>query len=191
MTQLEMAKKGVVTTQMKAVAYDEGVDTGFVMRGIADGTIVIPANIGHIKLKPCGIGKGLRTKVNVNLGTSQDCNDIELELEKVRVAEKYGADAVMDLSTGGDINEIRRKVISTTSLTIGTVPIYQAGIGAIAKRGSIVDMTAGDMFAAIEEQAKDGVDFVTVHCGVTQAVIARLKKAGRLTGIVSRGGAFL
>lgn len=191
MTQLELAKKGIISPEMKLVAHDEGVDAEFVMQGIARGTIVIPANTVHKGLKPYGIGSGLRTKVNVNLGTSPDYGDIPTELEKVRVAMECQADTVMDLSTGGNIAEIRRAIIAATPLPIGTVPIYQVGIEAIEKRGAIVDMTVDDIFEVIEQQAQDGVDFMTVHCGVTQGVIACLKSASRLTGIVSRGGAFL
>ena len=191
MTQLEMAKKGKISPQMTAVAANEGVDVEFIRQGIADGTIVIPANPNHRNLVPCGIGKGLRTKVNANLGTSSDFGDAASELKKLAAVIKYQADAVMDLSTGGDLSAIRRRIIEASPIPVGTVPIYQAGIGAISKHGSIVEMTADDLFAAIEEQAKAGVDFITVHCGVTRSAIARLKKQGRVADIVSRGGAFL
>jgi phosphomethylpyrimidine synthase len=191
MTQLEMARKGEITPQMEAVARVEGLDAEFVRAGVAKGTVVIPANVRHANLVPCGIGTGLSTKVNANIGTSSDFGDESTELEKLRVALAAGADTVMDLSTGGDISAIRRAIIAATSLPVGTVPIYQAGIEAIDKRGAIVKMSVDDIFAAIEDNARDGVDFVTVHCGVTQAAIARLKQQGRVTDIVSRGGAFL
>jgi len=191
MTQLEMAKKGIISPQMAAVARDEGLDAELVRQGVSDGVVVIPANVNHKNLVPCGIGKGLRTKVNANIGTSPDYGSIETELEKLQVAVAAGADAVMDLSTGGDIPAIRRAIIAGGTVAIGTVPIYQAGIGAIERYGAIIRMTADDIFTAIEEHCRDGVDFVTVHCGVTQSAIGRLKKQGRVTDVVSRGGAFL
>jgi len=191
MTQLELARKGTVSSPMKHVAEKEGVETNFIIQGLTDGEIVIPANVNHTNLVPCGIGKGLRTKVNANIGTSSDFCDLNAELRKLRTAIDFGADTVMDLSTGGDISAIRKAIMSASTAPVGTVPIYQAGIEAIENRGAIVDMSVDDIFAVIEEHAKDGVDFMTVHCGVTQASIARLKKQGRMTDIVSRGGAFL
>ncbi|MBI2328915.1 MAG: phosphomethylpyrimidine synthase ThiC [Chloroflexi bacterium] len=191
MTQLELAKEGIISPQMESVAQYEGVEAEFIRRGVAQGTIVIPANTEHTNLVPCGIGQGLKTKVNANIGTSSDYGTTETELEKLRVVIDCGADAVMDLSTGGDIAAIRRAIIAASSLPVGTVPIYQAGIEAIDRHGAIVRMTADDLFAAIEEQARDGVDFITVHCGVTQSAIARLKRQERVADVVSRGGAFL
>ncbi len=191
MTQLELAKQGILSPQQRHVADAEGVDEEFVLRNIAEGRIVIPANVNHRNLVPCGIGQGLRVKVNANIGTSSDYGTVESELEKLRVAIEFGADTVMDLSTGGDISAIRRAIIEASHLPVGTVPIYQAGIEAIEKRGAIVSMTVEDIFAAIEQQAKDGVDFMTLHCGVTLATIERLKRQRRLTDVVSRGGAFL
>ena len=191
MTQLELAKEGIISSQMKLVAQQEGVDAEFIRQGVAKGTIVIPANINHTNLVPCGIGQGLKTKVNANIGTSSDFGSIDTELEKLRVAIDCGADTVMDLSTGGDISAIRRAIIASSSVPIGTVPIYQAGIEAIDKRGAIVKMTIDDLFAGIEEHAGDGVDFITVHCGVTRSAVAKLKQQGRVTDVVSRGGAFL
>jgi phosphomethylpyrimidine synthase len=191
MTQLELARKGNISPQMMAVAQHEGLDAEFIRQGVAQGTIVIPANINHANLAPYGIGQGLKTKVNANIGTSSDFGTVDSELEKLRVAIDSGADTVMDLSTGGDITAIRRAIIAASSLPIGTVPIYQAGIETIEKYGAIVKMTVDDLFAVLEENARDGVDFVTVHCGVTRSAIARLKQQGRVTDIVSRGGAFL
>ncbi|MBA7607890.1 5-hydroxybenzimidazole synthase BzaA [subsurface metagenome] len=176
---------------MKVVAQIEGVEAEFIRQGVAKGTIVIPANVNHAKLVPCGIGEGLSTKVNANIGTSSDFGNIDTELEKVRVAIDSSADTVMDLSTGGDIPAIRQAIIASSSVPIGTVPIYQAGIEAIERHGAIVKMTADDLFAVIEEHARDGVDFATVHCGVTQSAIDRLKQQGRVADVVSRGGAFL
>jgi len=191
MTQLELARKGVISPQMVQVAEGEKVEAEFIRQGVAGGTIVIPANIKHSNLVPCGIGQGLKTKVNANIGTSSDFGNIDTELEKLRVTIDSGADTVMDLSTGGDISAIRRAVIAASPLPVGTVPIYQAGIGAIDRYSAIVKMTVDDLFAAIEEHVRDGVDFITVHCGVTQSAIARLKQQGRVTDVVSRGGAFL
>ncbi len=191
MTQLELAREGNTSPQMVAVAQHEGIDAEFVRQGVAEGTIVVPANIKHVNLAPCGIGRGLRTKINANIGTSSDFGDIDTELEKLRVAIDSGADAVMDLSTGGDISAIRRAIIDSSSLPIGTVPIYQAGIEAIDRYSAIVKMTIDDLFAVIEQHARDGVDFITVHCGVTQSAIAQLKQQGRVADVVSRGGAFL
>ncbi|TET86657.1 MAG: phosphomethylpyrimidine synthase ThiC [Dehalococcoidia bacterium] len=191
MTQLDLARKGTISLQMKQVAEKEGLEAELIRQGVAQGTIVIASNIRHGNLAPCGIGKGLSTKVNANIGTSSDYGTVETELEKLRVAIEYKADTIMDLSTGGDIAAIRRALITSCPLPLGTVPIYQAGIEAIERRGAIVNMTADDLFATIEQQAEDGVDFMTVHCGVTQRALAQLKSQGRLTNVVSRGGAFL
>ena len=191
MTQLELAKEGTISPEMESVAQGEGVEAEFVRQGVANGTIVIPANIKHTNLTPCGIGQGLRTKVNANIGTSSDYGNIDTELEKLKVALECGADTVMDLSTGGDISAIRRAIIASSSLPIGTVPIYQAGIKAVGRHGAIVKMTVDDLFSTIEEHARDGVDFITVHCGVTQSAIAQLKQQKRVADVVSRGGAFL
>ena len=191
MTQLELARRGTVSPPMKHVAEKEGVGTDFIIQGLTDGEIVIPANVNHTNLVPCGIGKGLRTKVNANIGTSSDFCELNTELRKLQTAIDFGADTVMDLSTGGDISAIRKAIMSASTAPVGTVPIYQAGIEAIENRGAIVNMSVDDLFAVIEEHAKDGVGFMTVHCGVTQASIARLRKQSRMTDIVSRGGAFL
>ena len=191
MTQLELARRGTVSPPMKQVAEKEGVGTDFIIQGLTDGEIVIPANVNHTNLVPCGIGKGLRTKVNANIGTSSDFCELNTELRKLQTAIDFGADTVMDLSTGGDISAIRKAIMSASTAPVGTVPIYQAGIEAIENRGAIVNMSVDDLFAVIEEHAKDGVGFMTVHCGVTQASIARLRKQSRMTDIVSRGGAFL
>ncbi|MDO8567556.1 MAG: phosphomethylpyrimidine synthase ThiC [Dehalococcoidales bacterium] len=191
MTQLEQAKKGIISPQMASVAQAEGVEPEFVREGIAKGTIVVPANINHTNLVPRGVGQGLTTKVNANIGTSSDFGDMATELEKLRIVVDAHADAVMDLSTGGDISAIRRAIIAASPLPVGTVPIYQAGIKTINTQGAIVKMTPDELFAAIEDHARDGVDFMTVHCGITQTAIARLKQQGRVADVVSRGGAFL
>jgi phosphomethylpyrimidine synthase len=191
MTQLELARKGNISPQLKHIAQKERVETAFVLQGLVEGIIVIPANVNHKNMIPCAIGKGLRTKVNANIGTSSDFCDLNTELSKLQASIDFGTDTVMDLSTGGDISAIRRAILSASRVPIGTVPIYQAGIEAIENRGAIVNMSVDDIFAVIEEHARDGVDFMTVHCGVTQASLARLKKQSRMTDIVSRGGAFL
>ena len=191
MGQLEQAKRGTVSHQVKHVAQKEGVGTETICQYIAEGKIVIPSNVNHTNLVPCGIGEGLSVKVNANIGTSSEYGSKVSELEKLNIAARFGADAVMDLSTGGDIPAIRQSVLSASTLPIGTVPIYQTGIEAIEKYGAIVNMSADQIFSTIEQQAKDGVDFMTVHCGVTQGAIARLKQQKRLTDVVSRRGAFL
>ncbi len=191
MTQLELARKGIISPQMSLVAEQEEIEAEFIRQGVAEGTIVIPASIEHANLVPCGIGQGLKTKVNANIGTSSDFGNIDTELEKLRVAIDCGADTVMDLSTGGDVSAIRQAIIAASPLPIGTVPIYQAGIEAIASHGAIVKMGVDNLFSTIEQHARDGVDFVTVHCGVTRSAIDRLKQQGRVADVVSRGGAFL
>ena len=191
MTQIEQARKGIISPEMKKVALAEQLDADCLCQHIASGSAVIPANVNHPVSSVCGIGKGLKIKVNANIGTSSDVGSMAGELEKLRVSIKYGADTVMDLSTGGDIRTVRRAILKQSSVPIGTVPIYQAMIEAGEKYGPIVKATADDIFKAIEEQAVEGVDFVTVHCGVTQSAIRSLKSQRRVTDVVSRGGAFL
>jgi len=185
---MERARKGP-TKETRAVAKKEGVAPEQVSRGVAAGRIVIPCNPGHAP-GPCGIGEGLRVKVNVNLGTSKDHVDFEEELEKARIAARYGADALMDLSTGGDIDSIRRAILKETTMPVGTVPIYQTGLR-MARQSAVVDMNEDDIFNGIETHAKDGVDFMTVHCGITRESVAWLKRSERITDVVSRGGSFL
>ncbi|MFO8109737.1 MAG: phosphomethylpyrimidine synthase ThiC [Thermoplasmata archaeon] len=167
----------------------EPVSAEKLVKLIASGRAVIPCNPIHQPI-PKPIGEGLKVKVNVNLGTSKDNANIKLELEKLRTAEKYGADAVMDLSTGGDVDNIRKTVIEATELPVGSVPIYQCGLE-MARKDALIDMTSDDMFNSIRKHAQDGIDFVTVHCGVTKGVVDRLKKTDRVTDVVSRGGSFL
>lgn len=193
MTQMLEAKKGNITPEMKRVAEREKLPVEQIAAGVARGTIVIPANRLHRNLDPMGVGTGLRTKVNANIGTSSYFPDIERELDKLRLAISAGADAVMDLSTGSgpDIDRSRKRIMAVSTVAVGTVPIYQATVEAIEKRGAIVDMTPDDIFEVIERQAQDGVDFMTVHSGITLESIGRLQKQGRVTDIVSRGGSFL
>lgn len=189
MTRLESARKGIITEEMTEVALAEGVTPEYIRDRIADGTVIITRNTQRTDLKPLAVGKGLRTKVNANIGSSEDVLDPAEELVKLRAAIDAGADAVMDLSTGGDINAIRRAILAEATIPLGTVPIYQAAHDSRLKGKSFVELTADDIFAVIEEQAKEGVDFVTVHCGVTRRSVERIKIEGRVMGIVSRGGA--
>ncbi len=191
MNQLVAAKQGKITQVMKAVARSEGVNAQELCNNIAEGKAVILANNRHKKFTPKGVGKGLSVKVNANLGTSPERIDIDEELKKLQNACEAGADAIMDLSTGGDLNEIRRLIIDNAGLPIGTVPIYQAVVETVKKRKTITKLDPDEFFDIIERQGQDGVDFITVHCGVTQRSLERLKKQGRITDIVSRGGAFL
>ena len=188
MTQLEKARKGLITEEMKICAAEEGVDAEYIRQGLVEGTIVIVRNVKHTAIKPLAIGKGLRTKVNANIGTSKDHADLNLELEKLKIAAAAGADAVMDLSTGGDLAEIRKAVMRKSPVVIGTVPIYQAAVKMVSEKKAISEMTAEDIFEVIEENGKDGVDFITVHCGVTRGSVATVEGQGRVLGIVSRGG---
>ncbi|MGO0123502.1 phosphomethylpyrimidine synthase ThiC [Desulfothermobacter acidiphilus] len=191
MTQLEAARRGEITPAMRRVAERERCSPEQVRQKVAAGQLVIPANPRHRCLDPTGIGTGLRTKVNANLGTSPQFPDPQRELRKLQVALAAGADAVMDLSTGGDLDEVRRLVLEHSTVPVGTVPIYQAAVEARERHGSIVAMSADELFEVIERQAADGVDFMTVHCGVTLESVERLRRQGRVTNIVSRGGCFV
>src|SRR5665647_709449 len=186
-----MLKNGDIPPALERASLEEPLDAADIAREIIDGTAVFPLNGLREIERPCAIGEGLRTKVNANIGTSGDLADLELELAKLQVAVEAGADTVMDLSTGGDIDAVRRKVMATSRIPVGTVPIYQAAIESQSKHGSIVQMTADEMFESIERHAADGVDFATVHCGVTTKALACLESTGRIADIVSRGGAFL
>ena len=190
MTQRETAKKGIATPTLEVVARAEGLPADDLLALVASGQAVLPFNVRHPRLRPMGVGRRLRTKVNVNIGTSKDYQDVEDELKKVDVSLEYGADTIMDLSTGGDLKKIRGRILERAPIPLGTVPIYQAAIQAIDRRGSIVAMTEEDLFGAIEDQAREGVDFMTVHCGLTLRAVERLKSQGRVADIVSRGGAF-
>jgi phosphomethylpyrimidine synthase len=190
-TQIKDAKAGKITEEMRIVARDEDQSPKSIRQRIAEGTVIITRNTQRENVHPIGIGKGLSTKINANIGTSPDLCNFELEIEKAKIAVKYSADTIMDLSTGGDLDDIRRKILKTVNVPIGTVPIYQTAIEVAKKKGSIMHMTEDDIFNSIEKHAKDGVDFMTVHCGVTQQIVKRLAKHPRLMGIVSRGGTFL
>ena len=184
-TQLEKARNNQVTREMEIVARSEKVNVKELMRNLAKGYAVIPASGLHTSLKPIGIGKGLRIKINSNIGTSIAKADLKYELEKLRVSIEAGADTVMDLSTGGDIDLVRREIIKHSTIPVGTVPIYQA----VCERNDIVGLTADDFLRGIRKHIEDGVDFITIHSGVTKAAIPLVRK--RTMGAVSRGGAFL
>jgi len=190
MTQIEAARRGRITEALQTAAAAEGRRAEELLPLVADGRIVIPCNPLHPGLRPMGIGNSLRTKVNVNLGTSQDFPGLEKELAKVDISLAHGADTLMDLSTGGDLPAIRQRILARAPIPLGTVPIYQAGIRAIERHGSMLAMSSDDMFAAVEDQAREGVDFMTVHCGLTIKAIERLRRQGRVADVVSRGGAF-
>jgi phosphomethylpyrimidine synthase len=190
MAQIEQARRGFLTRAVRSAARAEGLPPEALAGLVASGLAVVPANPRHAPARPAAIGRGLRTKVNVNLGTSRDFPRLADELAKLRVSLAYGADAVMDLSTGGDLRRIRRTILARTPVPLGTVPIYQAAVGAIEQRGAIVAMTDDDLFGAVEAQAREGVDFMTIHAGLTLRAVERLKRQGRVADIVSRGGAF-
>jgi phosphomethylpyrimidine synthase len=189
--QLSAARACVITETMERVAKDEGVDKELLRANIASGKAVILANNRHASFTPKGVGKSLRVKVNANIGTSPERIDIEAELKKLKMAKDAGADTAMDLSIGGDLDDIRKRIISEAGIPLGTVPIYQAAVQAVKKRKTITNMVPEELFDVIEKHGMDGVDFITVHCGVTRRSIEQLKKQGRITDIVSRGGAFL
>ena len=190
-TQLDRARDGEITQEMKEAAVYDDVSPEFIRDGIANGHIVIYGNPQR-KSTVVGIGQGLRTKINASIGTSPDIIDFDMEVEKAKVAEKAGADTLMELSTGGDLGEIRKRVLDSTSLTVGTVPLYQAAMETIEKKGSVVKMESDFLFEIIERQAQDGIGFMAIHCGINMITLERLRKQGyRYGGLVSRGGSFL
>ncbi len=190
MTRIEIAKKGTITDEVKEVAALEGIAPERLASDIATGVTVIPINANHA-IRPLGIGKGLKTKVNANIGTSKDKVSFDEEIKKLDVLVKYGADAVMDLSTGGPIKDLRRLLLKKSPIAVGTVPIYEAAIFAVETYSSISKMTVDDLFNVIEGHAEEGVDFVTVHSGLTRRAVERLREDSRVLDIVSRGGSFL
>jgi phosphomethylpyrimidine synthase len=190
-SQIRAARDGKITQEMKRIAKDEGIDVNALRENVATGKAAILANNRHKNFTPKGVGKGLSVKVNANIGTSPERVDIKDELKKLKMACDAGADAVMDLSTGGNLDEIRKIIMAEAGIPIGTVPIYQTAVETVKKKKPVTSMVPDDIFDVIEKHGADGVDFVTVHCGVTQNSLARLKKQGRITDIVSRGGAFL
>ena len=190
MSLVEDARAGRITEEMKEVARAEGVTEDYIRRGIAEGHIVIPVS-PYRKVKLCGIGEGLRTKVNASVGTSSDIVDVAMEIEKTRQAERAGADTLMELSTGGDFLDIRRQVIANTTLSVGSVPLYQAFIEAARKEGAVVHMKEDDLFRITAEQARLGTNFMAIHTGINWETVKRLRNQGRHGGLVSRGGAFM
>ena len=191
MTQLESARQGIITDQVRQAAASEGIDAETLRRRIVDGTAIVCHNMKREGGKPLAVGEGLRTKVNANIGTSKDDVSIDKELEKARVAVAAGADALMDLSTGGPVDEIRAAIIRETDACIGSVPLYQAAVDTVLRqKKAIVDMTVEDIFAGVIKHLEDGVDFITVHCGVTRSTVERMNREGRIMDVVSRGGSF-
>ena len=188
MTQLESAKRKELTPEMQAILKKEDISPEELMNKVAEGKIVILKNINHENVIPTAVGEGLSIKINANLGTSNQRSCLEEELLKLDIAEKTGADAIMDLSTGQNISKTRKAIIAKATVPIGTVPIYQAGIETIRDNESVLDLDKDKLFSVIEEHCRDGVDFITVHCGVTKAVVNALKEQGRTTGIGRRGG---
>ncbi len=191
MTQVLKARAGKITPEMEAVARRENMDVELIRAGVAAGRIVIPRNVRRREFNYCGIGQGLRIKVNALIGTSSTVENLSMEERKLSFVEDAGCDALMDLSTGGNINGMRRLCLDKARIAVGSVPIYQAAIEAVETRGGIVNMTAEDMFAAVEKQAADGVDFMAIHSALNFDVIKRLQNSGRVTDVVSRGGSFL
>ncbi len=191
MAQLEAALSGKITPEMEAVAEQENLPPETVRAGVAEGIIVILHNKKRSGVKLCGVGSGLRTKVNANLGSSPDESGLSNEMRKLETAVKYGTDTVMDLSVGGDLDQIRQRFIDESPVPVGSVPIYNAAVEAVRSEKAVVQMTPDDMFRAIQRHVSDGIDFITVHCGTTLDTLKRLREQGRITDVVSRGGAFL
>lgn len=191
MTQMERALQGEITPQMQVVARGEGVAAEIIRQRLARGLVVIPFNPRHQGLQACGIGYGLKTKVNANLGTSPVYPQWENELAKMEAALGAGADAIMDLSTGGELQACRREILDRCPVPVGTVPIYEAAVRTRLQGNLVVEMEADELFQVIAEHAAQGVDFITVHCGVTRTIVEKMKTQPRLLGIVSRGGAMM
>lgn len=187
-TQMDAARKGIITEQMKIVAEKEKMDVNRLVSLMAEGKVIIPANKNHKSLDPEGVGEGLRTKINVNLGISKDCSNIDVELDKVKKSLELKAEAIMDLSCFGKTKEFRRKLIDMSPAMIGTVPMYDA-VGFYDK--DLKDITVDEFFKVVETHAKDGVDFVTIHAGLNKHTASMVAKNERLMGIVSRGGSLL
>jgi len=187
---MDEAKKGIITEEMKAIAKKENVPEDFIRRGVANGRIIIPSNINR-EVKPVGIGEGLRTKVNATIGTSTDIIDLKMEEEKAKIAIQNRADTLMELSVGGDLDKIRKRILEISQIPVGSVPVYQAAIETIRKKGAAIYMDEDILFKTIEKQAKDGIDFMAIHCSINMETLKRLKRQGREGGLVSRGGAFI
>jgi len=191
MTQLEYAKKNIITPLMRKVAHREAVKPKELMRLIRLGGVVIPLNINHKIKKPCAVGNGLSTKVNANIGTSTDESRIADEIQKLKTAIRHGADTLMDLSVGGNLAKIRTEVLKYSTVPVGTVPIYEVAVRAEKNNKNFLKFNVGDVLKVLNDQAKQGVDFFTIHSGVTQASLKVLRQHKRLMGVVSRGGAII
>ncbi|MDR2396163.1 MAG: phosphomethylpyrimidine synthase ThiC [Endomicrobium sp.] len=191
MTLIELVQGKKESDLIKKVAQIESLSEEFIREGVAAGTIVIPRNINRNVKKIVGIGAGLKTKVNANIGTSPEHINITEELTKLDIAVKAGADAVMDLSTGGNLTQIRKEILAASPVQVGTVPIYEAACRTVAKGKKISQLDGDLLFDVIEEQAEQGVDFITVHCGINKSTVEILNRQGRLAGVVSRGGSFI
>lgn len=187
-TQMDAAKKGIITPEMEIVSAKENMETEKLRELVACGQVAIPSNIMHKSLSPEGIGSGLRTKINVNLGISGDCKDYDMELSKVKMAIDFGCEAIMDLSNYGKTNTFRTKLVEMSPAMIGTVPMYDA-IGYLEK--DLLEITAKDFLRVVEAHAKEGVDFMTIHAGINKRAVESFKRQGRLMNIVSRGGSLL
>ncbi len=188
-TQMSTARRGMATEEMLYVAKDEGIDIDFLIPKVANGSIIIPRNnIRKQKIKVVGIGKGLRTKVNVNIGTSTLYQNLDEEVSKAKVAVKYGGDTIMDLSDGGNLDLIREKLLDAAPITFGTVPIYQAYAYGVEKYKNPLNITEDDFLNSFEKHAKDGVDYTTIHSGITKELAKRVLEVKRHAGIVSKGG---
>ncbi|MBT3310529.1 MAG: phosphomethylpyrimidine synthase ThiC [Desulfobacterales bacterium] len=191
-TQIELAREGVMTSQMETIAIDENIDVKIIIECVAKGEIVIPNNPYRPNQKVVGIGSGLRTKVNASIGTSSDICDIDAEIRKAQIAEEEGADTLMELSAGGDLDAIRRAVISSTNLPVGNVPLYQAFKETGRKYQNPAKLDPEFIFELIEKQLADGMSFMAIHCGINKYTIERLRKQGyRYGGLVSKGGTFM
>lgn len=190
-TQMLDARAGKITEEMEKVALMEGVTPEFVREGVAAGRIVIPKNKNRDRSQICGIGAGLDVKVNGLMGTSSDRNDMAMEARKLRLLEECGANAFMDLSTGDDIDGMRKQSLAISNIAAGCVPVYQASVEAIKKHGSMVGMTSDELFETLEKQAQEGMDFMAIHSALNWQVLNTLRKTGRVTDVVSRGGSFL
>lgn len=191
LTQLQEARKGIITPEMVQAAELEGITGEELRQKIAIGEAVLPCNINHQGLRPMAVGKGLSTKVNANIGTSDAYPELAAEMSKLEIAVAAGVHSIMDLSTGGDIDEIRRRIIQDSPVMVGTVPLYQVMVDTHKAGRGLVEMTDDKIFAGIEKHCRDGADFITVHCGVTLEVIQELREQGRVMDIVSRGGSFI
>jgi phosphomethylpyrimidine synthase len=185
---MSSARRGTATDEMKQVAKDEDISLDYIVRSVANGSIIIPRNnVRKQKIKVVGIGKGLKTKVNVNIGTSTLYQNLDEEISKAKVAVKYGGDTIMDLSDGGNLDLIREKLLEAAPITFGTVPVYQAYAVGVAKKNPL-DITEDDFLNAFEKHAKDGVDYTTIHSGITKELAKRVLEVKRHGGIVSKGG---